>query len=50
MYSVVLRARAKKDIAALSPSVARRVLATIASLSENPRPLIVTNRCLPAAM
>ncbi|MBI2322106.1 MAG: type II toxin-antitoxin system RelE/ParE family toxin [Chloroflexi bacterium] len=38
MYSVALRARAQKDIAALPPSLARRVLAAIAGLSEDPRP------------
>lgn len=38
MYSVELRARAQKDIAALPPSLARRVLAAIASLSEDPHP------------
>lgn len=38
MYSVALRAWAQKDIAVLPPSRARRVLAAIASLSEDPRP------------
>ena len=38
MYRVELRARAEKDITALPPSVARRVLRVITGLRENPRP------------
>ena len=38
MYSVELRTRAERDIVALPPSVARRVLDVLARLRENPRP------------
>ena len=39
MYRVQIRPRAEKDIAALPVSTARRILAILAALGDNPRPL-----------